>query len=308
MDEFHKMFDPQKHALATDSEGTSLLMHIIWVMNEWQNMKYLVNGLNAMLDYTPLLSVCDDLLNHGADVNEKVHGTSLLGHCLSSMDELKPDLVHLLLRHGATVQCCNWGGESVLKWLLETQTFESAYDERRTRVLQLLLEFGANANEFLSYGTVPLDLDENPQWYHLHENIRALLRKHGGLTGGEHRRNGRVLQAVKYHQPPRVPAHLYKYILSFAFHDEKFYDEMGVPAFWNDLYFKTKYISDSMALQKIKDANMTENPDHRYRNIRVPKGIIRHLNHCWGWYPENAAAILDDPTQLARLDYRLKLL
>jgi len=312
MDEFYKIFDPQKHALATDSEGTSLLMHIIWVMEEWHCTRYFIDGINPTFDYTPLLSVCDDLLKHGADVNEEVDGTSLLGRCLSPLDEVKPELVHLLLRHGANVQCCNWRGESAFKWLLEAQTHYPAIDERRTRVVQLLLEFGANANEFFYYRTVPLDLNENThglQHINLNESICALLRKHGGLTGDEHRQTGRILQAVKYHQPQRIPTHLYKYILSFAFHNKEFYDRVGVPAFWHDFYFIMEFLSKNIQTQKDKDVGRRTDPKYKFFwNKEVPEGIIRHIGHGWGWYSENVAAILDDPNQLAQSDYKLKLL
>lgn len=315
MDEFHKIFDPQKHALATDSEGTSLLMHIIWVMEEWHCTRYLVDGIHPTVDYTPLLSVCDQLLQHGADVNEEVDGTSLLGHCLSSLDKLKPELVHLLLRHGATVQCCNWRGESAFKHLLEAPTAYKVYDEKRTRVVQLLLEYGADPNEFLYDRTVPLDLkendfmpnDETTYYCNTNERIRALLRKHGGLTSDEHRHNGRILKAVKYHQPQRIPTHLYKDILSFAFHGEEFYDEVGLSAFWHTMDYLMEIISNNIRVQKEKDADRKEDPNYRFFNIKVPEGIIQHAGHYWGWYSENAAAILDDHVQLAQSDYKLKL-
>ena len=111
-----------RNALATDSEGTSLLMHIIWVMEEWHCTRYLVRINPGGLH--PIASVCDQLLQHGADVEE---GMNKFTRTLPSpLVELKPNwcIFFYATRPCAMLQL---EGESAAKYLLEAPTAYKVY-------------------------------------------------------------------------------------------------------------------------------------------------------------------------------------
>lgn len=252
---FRRLFNPSNHAHAKDRQGVSLLRRVIWTASEWCSINEAVPNVGPRVDVEPLVDVCRQLLEHGADPNEVdvYAGDSLLTEFFS-WDVMCPGVADTLLRFGADAEHENIFGETSLLLLLRNMAgrvrstvcdhlfeydeynehvygrmYPPCYERMYLQMARSLLAAGANPNRRGSppgpepRGTMlPLDLHT-----HLTDTMRELLRAYGARTRDEHDADWALKRTLSRPYPWDLPKELCEHILAYAFHSDRFYDDLG---------------------------------------------------------------------------------
>lgn len=227
LDRFNEIFYPSSHAHLKDADGVYFLRRITWMASQWmtetQHSPELIPenlGLRLAYDTTPLVSICNQLLENGADPNDVGEdGESLLTEIFSEVNSICIRIVQSLLFHGADPNHTNKCGETCLYFALESKWNDEG---RRVEVTRTLLQHGANPNKPLGrIGLHKMPL-ERPC---VTPDIHWLLRRYGAQTLDEYDADWKALRII--HSIRNLPDDVCKYILTFAFHSQSFYEELG---------------------------------------------------------------------------------